>query len=215
MKVYFISGLAADKRVFKYIQLPEGYEIIHLEWIAHKKNESLSEYSLRLAEGIHTTEPFALVGLSMGGMIASEIAKKHPPVATILISSISCYHHLPAHLKLAGKLRLHKLVPVSIVKRAAIMKRLFTTETPDDKIAMKQIIRDSDTGFIKWAMDAILKWKNIDIPHPIYHLHGTKDEVLPVKYTKPTHFIPNGGHLMVMTRAKDVNHFLKEALLSL
>jgi pimeloyl-ACP methyl ester carboxylesterase len=215
MKVYFISGLAADKRVFKYIQLPEGYEIIHLEWIAHDKNESLSEYAGRLAASIETTEPFVLVGLSMGGMIASEIAKKYSPLATILISSISCYQHLPTHLKWAGKLRLHKLVPVSIVKRAAIMKRLFTTETPDDKITMKQIIRDSDADFIKWAMDAILKWRNEAIPDPIYHLHGTKDEVLPVKYTKPTHFIRNGGHLMIMTRAKEVNRFLEETLLSL
>jgi pimeloyl-ACP methyl ester carboxylesterase len=214
MKVYFISGLAADKRVFKYIQLPEGYEAVHLDWITPHKKESLQDYSIRLAESIQTTEPFALLGLSMGGMIASEIAKKYPPVITILLSSISSYKHLPTHLKLVGKLGLHKLMPVSVVKSAAIMKRLFTAETPEDKTTLKQIIRESDTQFIRWAMDAILKWRNEDIPQPIYHLHGTRDEILPVKYAKPTHFIQKGGHLMVMNRAAEVNRFLEEALSS-
>jgi pimeloyl-ACP methyl ester carboxylesterase len=215
MKVYFISGLAADKRVFKHIRLPDGFEIIHLDWITPRKKESLEAYSLRLAENIQTGEPFVLVGLSMGGMIASEIAKKYTPSATILLSSIPAHRYLPTHLKLVGKLRLHKLMPVAVVKSAAIMKRLFTAETPDDKITLKQIIRDSDTAFIRWAMDAILKWKNEDIPQPLYHLHGTRDEVLPVKYTRPTHIIKKGGHLMVMNRATEVNHFLAETLSSL
>lgn len=215
MKVYFISGLAADKRVFKYIHLPEGYEAVYLDWIKPLKKESLADYSIRLATTIQTTEPFALLGLSMGGMIASEIAKKYPPALTILLSSISSHKHLPTHLKLAGKLRLHKLMPISIVKSAAIMKRFFTAETPDDKTTLKQIIRESDTQFIRWAMDAIMQWRNEDIPQPIYHLHGTRDEVLPVKYAKPTHVIQKGGHLMVMNRAEEVNRFLEEALQSL
>src|ERR1700712_1706562 len=133
MKVYFVSGLAADSRVFKNIQLPDHCEAVFLEWIDPLKNESLKNYSLRLAKGINENEPFAIIGLSMGGMITSEIARAYKPAFTILISSIAGSKQLPFYFKAAGKLRLHKMVPVSFVKSAAKLKRVFTSETDEDK----------------------------------------------------------------------------------
>src|SRR5450432_3539489 len=102
MKVYFISGLAADSRVFKYIQLPAHCEAVFLEWITPIKNESLQNYSMRLAERIDMNEPFSIIGLSMGGMMASEIACRLSPAATILISSVPSSKHLPFYFKIAG-----------------------------------------------------------------------------------------------------------------
>lgn len=215
MKVYFISGLAADCRVFKHIRLPEGFEPVYLEWIAPQPNESIGNYSMRIAGGIDTQEPFAVIGLSMGGMIATEIAKRFQPQLTILISSISSSTQLPGYLRAAGKLRIHKLLPVSVVKRAAILKRNFTKETPEDKELLKQIIRDSDPAFIYWAMDAILKW-NCDEPASRFvHIHGTRDEILPMRYTRPTHAIEKGGHLMVLTRAHELNAIVCDCLVKL
>ena len=213
MKIYFISGLAADKRVFKYIQVPSNYEIVHLDWIEPMKNEALSSYSLRLAEKIDTNETFALVGLSMGGMIATEIAHHFQPIHTILISSIPSSEHLPVYFKWAAKMNLHKLVPVSMVKSAAIMKRLFTAESPEDKIILKQIIRESDPRFIRWAMNAILKWNSKELPVTYIHIHGSKDELLPIKYTLPTHAIDKGGHLMVLNHSEEINNILREVLI--
>jgi len=212
MKVYFISGLAADSRVFKYIQLPANCEAVHLHWIDPLKNESLQNYSLRLAEKIDVTEPFSIIGLSMGGMIASEISHKLNPAITILISSIPSSKHLPFYFKIGGKLKLHKAIPIWLVKSAALAKRFFTSESGDDKMTIKQIIKDSDANFIHWAMDAIVKWKNEIPPASYIHIHGTKDEMLPIRFVKPTHIIPKAGHLMVMTNAKQLNEILSEVL---
>lgn len=215
MKVYFISGLAADCRVFRYIQLPEGFDAVYLDWIDPLPNESIPHYALRLADNINKQHPFVLIGLSMGGMIATEIAKQYQPQATILISSIPCSKHLPGYLRAAGKLRIHKLLPVSFVKSAAIFKRSFTSEAAQDKKLLKQIIRDSDPAFIRWAMDAILKWNCEEPPAGFVHIHGTRDEVLPLRYTKPTHTISKGGHLMVMTRANELNEIVSNCLIKL
>src|SRR5687767_6263954 len=111
MKVYFISGLGADCRIFKHIRLPEGFEKVDLNWIPAKKDESLSDYATRMAERINTSEKFALVGLSLGGMIASEIAGKHSPAATILVSSISSSRELPKMYKLMNAMKIHALLP--------------------------------------------------------------------------------------------------------
>jgi pimeloyl-ACP methyl ester carboxylesterase len=212
VKVYFISGLAADSTVFKYIQLPSHCQPVYLDWIKPEKNESLSHYTIRLFEGQHLQEPFSVVGLSFGGMIASEIAKQHRPEHVILISSIPCVQHLPVYYKWAAKIRLHRLVPISLIQHAGVLKRLFTTETPDDKRMLKTMIRKSDPYFIRWAMYAVLTWDNTDVPANLCHIHGAKDGILPMRYTKPTHTIPKSGHLMVLNRANEINKILSEVL---
>ncbi|MEO6667949.1 MAG: alpha/beta hydrolase [Ferruginibacter sp.] len=220
MKVYFVSGLAADSRVFKHIQLPAGYEIVHLDWIVALKNESLENYSFRLAEKIIPGEPFALIGLSMGGMIVTEITnqfkalKKDPPAVTILLSSVPVNMGLPPHFRLARLLRLYKFVPVNLLKSLSFLKRYFAAEQTENKKILNQVIKDSDPAFIRWAMQAVLEWKNETTPQSLFHIHGTKDRILPIGYCKPTHIIKNGGHLIVMEQAEEVNRFIEEALLS-
>lgn len=212
MKVYFISGLAADQSVFRHIRLPEGCEAVHLEWIQPLPGETLAGYALRLAQRIDPSEPFALVGLSMGGMLAVEIAKKHQPLSTILISSIPCMQHLPGYLRLAGVLRLHRIVPIGLIRHLAVLKRLFTTEAPEDKNILRSMIRRSDARFIRWAMHAILTWENREIPGRLVQIHGSRDEILPRRYTRPTHLVAQGGHLMVMSRPAEINRILGEVL---
>ncbi|GAC1450887.1 MAG: alpha/beta hydrolase [Chitinophagaceae bacterium] len=185
---------------------------VFLEWIAPLKNESLKNYALRLAGKVDINEPFAIIGLSMGGMIAAEIARQYRPAVTILISSVPCSKQLPFYFKAAGALGLHKLVPVPVVKSATKYKRLFTTESDEDKAILHQIIRDSDDAFIYWAMNAILKWRSVEFSVPYIHIHGTKDEVLPIRFTKPTHIISRAGHLMIINRAKEINAILKDIL---
>jgi pimeloyl-ACP methyl ester carboxylesterase len=212
MKVYFISGLAADKRVFKYISLPAGCEAVHLDWIKPQKDDTLPSYALRLASTINRDEPFALVGLSFGGMLATEIAKLYKPAATILISSVPVSKQLPGYFRMAGKMGLHKWVPVSLLKSSAATKRFFTRESSDDKKLLWEIINESDAGLIRWSIDAILNWQNEIIPQPVWHIHGTKDEILPVKFTQPTLTIPRHGHMLVMTCPQVVNEFIAQAL---
>lgn len=212
MKVYFISGMAADSRVFHRIQLPGGFEKVYLDWIPPLPNESLPDYAQRLAKGINTNEPFALAGLSFGGMLATEIAKRYSPVMTVLLSSIPVSSHLPRYFRTAASMGLHKLVPISLLKYSATAKRLFTRETADDKKLLCTIIRESDARLIRWSMQAILSWENDQAPQPLCHIHGSRDEVLPVKYTKPTHVLRGAGHMLVMTRADEVNKILHEVL---
>ncbi len=212
MKVYFICGLAADSRVFKHIQLPVGYEQVCLDWIRPEKGEPLSDYALRLAADIDTKQPFALVGLSMGGMIAVEIAKRLKPATTILISSIPSAAHLPKYYRLASRLHLHQLIPITVIQKASVLKRAFTTETTEDKVMLKDMIRKSDPYFIRWAMEAVLTWKNTEVPEGVVQIHGGRDAILPKRYTKPTYIIDSGGHLMIMNRAEEINEILKEVL---
>jgi pimeloyl-ACP methyl ester carboxylesterase len=212
VKVYFISGLGADSRVFRHIQLPPGFEAAYLDWVKPDKNESLHNYAMRLAERIDTKEQFIIVGLSMGGMMAVEISKLYHPLTTILLSSVPCSAHLPFYYRAAAKLRLHRIVPISVLKSASFVKRFFTAEKDEDKKLLHQLIRDTDPAFIRWAINAILYWDCKDFSCRYIHIHGARDLILPVRYTRPTHVIQKAGHLMVMTKAMEINAILADAL---
>lgn len=212
MKVYFISGLAADSRIFRNIELPEGYETVFLEWIDALPHESLEHYAKRLAAPISLSEPCILLGMSMGGMVAVEIAKLVAPLQCIIISSVPVASELPFYFHWAGKIKLQQWIPISLVKNASLTKRLFSTETAEDKRILRQIIRESDDGFVRWAMDAILRWKNEWRPPALLHIHGSRDEMLPLRFTHPTHIIKGAGHLMIMNRAGQINELLRQGL---
>lgn len=213
MKVYFISGLGADRSIFKHVQLPRNCQAVYLDWIPPQPSETLPHYALRLAEKIDTTENFALIGLSFGGMLAAEIAKQLNPSFVVLVSSVPIHKHLPTYFHWAGALRLHKAVPLAFIKKMSLMKRLFTAETDDDKKMLKIMIRKIDMSFMRWAMNAILTWKNTELPVNVIHIHGTRDEVLPMRFVKPTHKIAKGGHLMILNRAAEINKILAEVFL--
>jgi len=50
------------------------------------------------------------------------------------------------------------------------------------------------------------------MPQPLWHIHGTRDIVFPICLTRPSHTIRRGDHLVIMTRAEEVNAILREVL---
>ncbi|HWJ30514.1 MAG TPA: alpha/beta hydrolase [Flavisolibacter sp.] len=212
MNVYLISGLAADERIFRRLRFPEGYTPHYLKWIGPEKSETLPSYAWRMSRQIDSSSPFILIGLSFGGMLAIEINKYLSPVQTILISSIPTHRHLPIYYRLGGKLGLHRVLPVSFLQKAAMIKRWFTSEKNEDKNMLRHMIKNSDPNLIRWSMKAILEWENESIPKAFTHIHGSHDFILPVRYTCPTHTIAQAGHLMVLTKAGEINRILQSVL---
>lgn len=212
MKVYFIGGLGADKRVFRHVLLPGSLEAIYMDWLPPDKNESLERYAGRMAEQIQPNEPFYILGLSLGGMIASEITRIYPLGRLILVASIPHPDHLPVYYRWMQKTGLHIMMPIKAIKTMVYFRRFFTSESTEDKQIVRSMIRDADPAFIRWALKAALEWKGSDKPGNTVHIHGTNDIVLPVRYTRPTHVIQNGSHLMIMDRAEEINKVLADVM---
>lgn len=215
MNVYFISGFGADETVFHKINLPEGFDIKHVHYIPALPSESFKEYAARMAESINTDQPFCLLGLSMGGMIAVEISKLHKPVSLVLLSSAATCEELPARYKFLGKYSLQKLAPISMLKYISVVKKVFYKYSTEDREILVTAIKKTDPAFVKWGLSAILGWDNTKCPAQFYHIHGTADNVLPMKNTNPTHIIDGGNHFMVLNRADEINEILSEILLAI
>lgn len=210
-KVYFISGLGADKRAFSFLDLSFCVPVF-IEWINPLKNESLQGYALRLKEQITGPEPI-VVGVSFGGMLATEIAKTDPAIKAIIISSNKVSKEFPK-IYLTGKyLPLYKWIPSGFLKKATIIRSMFFSPIgKNQKKIFQQILNDTDTKFTKWAIFSILNWKNEIIPGNIIHIHGTSDKLLPYRLVKADYTIQKGSHLMIMNHHKEISELLKKLI---
>ncbi len=209
--IYVISGLGADERVFYKTDFGNN-NVIHIKWLTPNKAESIEAYALRLSKYITTERPI-LVGLSLGGILAAEIAKHIYVEKIILISSVKTRAELPWLYKAVGKINGHKLIPVQFLKSANIFTNwAFSARTKEEKKMLAGIIKDTDLVFLKWAIDKIVHWQN-EIIHPnTFHIHGTADRILLFRNIKDCIAIKNGPHLMVITKFEEVNKHLKELL---
>ena len=212
MKAYFISGLGADKKAFQRIKLPGNYEPVYLDWITPEKNESLTHYARRFSSLIKNDDAFILIGLSFGGMLACEIARLRNPLKTIIISSIGSSNELPWYFKRAASIGLHKYVPIQLLKAGTILKNVMGFNSKEDREIIISYARSADPNMVRWSLHAIVNWQQPERLPGIVHLHGSKDHLLPLKYTRPDYVVKNGGHLMIFNRADEVNKILDEVL---
>jgi pimeloyl-ACP methyl ester carboxylesterase len=213
VNIYCISGLGADKRAFEKLRFPDHCKVYHLEWIKPHKNERLEQYAKRLTERIDLSKPFVLIGLSFGGMIAVAMNQFIKPEKTILISSIGCTSELPWYFRLAGRLHLHRSIPLFLLNHPTrIVHWLFGAKRMRERKMLDQIITDNDPRFFKWALGAILTWKQDQRPPRLIHIHGSQDKLLPLQYTYPDIVIDKGSHFSVWTKANAVSKAIAQAL---
>ncbi len=211
MKVYFIAGLGANKRAFQFMDLT-WCEPVFIDWQQPLPNETLPQYAQRLRALIPQVAPI-IVGVSFGGMLATEMAKADDKVNAIIISSNKTAAEFPASLRLWKYFPVYKWVPPSVVKITGRYSKYFVG--PDGKQQKKlfQLIQsEADPVFTAWAIGAILNWQNSTVPPNVVHIHGTHDRLLPFKLVKAHHIIPNGKHIMIMDKAAEVSALLKQLL---
>ncbi|MDZ4822478.1 MAG: alpha/beta hydrolase [Flavobacteriales bacterium] len=210
MNVYFFSGLGADQRVFQKINLPENFHPVFIKWIEPIANEALTDYCKRLSAQIDTTAKFSFIGLSFGGIVASEMSRIYAPEKLILISSFNSSSQLPLLFRAVGKLRLHSLMPSSFLAKAnTILFWFFSISMHEEKKVVRVILNETSPAFMKWAIHTLLKWRGISAIAEIIRIHGDWDRVIPLKRVKANFVVEGGGHFMVYQKAEEINEMLK------
>lgn len=209
MKIYGISGLGADQRVFKYLKL--DCEFIPIDWITPLKKESIENYALRLAQVIDTNETFGILGVSFGGLVATEISKKLNPKLTILISTAEINKELPTIYRLFGQTGIINWMPKQLFDPPRFLAHwIFGTQR---KKLLNAILEDTDLTFAKWAIQELLTWKNIEkISNPRLKISGTKDKLIPPSSSENTFLIENGEHFMIVDKAVEISRIINNEL---
>ncbi len=213
--IYLIPGHGSDCRIFSKIDFPEGYNIVHMEYELPGRKESMKQYAVRLSSQIEDGDDFTLIGVSLGGMLAVEIAEIKNPKRTIIISSAKNRNELPGRYRFQRKIPIYKMVGPRLAKAGAkILQPLVEPDRNKEKETFKSMLNNKDRKFIKRAIHLIITWKRETNSAPVTHIHGSNDHTIPHRNVKYDTLVKGGSHMMTLTRPEEISKIITGILLN-
>lgn len=209
IRLVLIPGSGSDRRIFS-AQFERLANLMVPEWLPPRHlKEPLAEYAVRLAATIDTSRPFILGGLSLGGMIAQEMAPLLKPKALLLISTASTSKALPWYHRLHGKL--WRAMPDKLVgwefRLAGKLTRKFARKSRYCE-AYASMLEQMPPRLVRWQSGAATEWAlSQPLTLPVLHIHGKKDKIVPLKNVTAQAVI-DGGHLINATHPAEVNRLI-------
>ena len=214
MSLILFSGLAADANVFMPQKLAFP-QLIVPAWPKPQSDDTLDSYCDHLAGMIRPDRDAIMGGASFGGIIALHVAQRLRPSAVILIGSIRSPTELPGWVRSCHRLKpLVPLIPVRLLQAccAPVTSKVARRWFPH-LCGLARQFRGSDPIVFKWSLARILDWTTApDINCPIFHIHGDRDFVLPMRHTKPDAVVNGGGHVISLTHPTEVNAFIHSTI---
>ena len=212
--VYFMPGMAASSKIFEYIELPDNQFVIHyLEWVLPLKNETISNYALRIALAIKH-ENIVLIGVSFGGVLVQEMSKHVSVRKLVIISSIKSVTELPKKMLIAKVTMAYKLLPVTLVGNIELLAKFAFGENVSKRLNLyKKYLSVTDSGYLTWAIKEMICWKQESYLPNIVHIHGDKDAVFPITNISNCIIIKGGTHIMIINKHKWFNENLPKIIL--
>ena len=213
INVYFFPGTGSDERIFSKIQLPAGYQAHFIQYPVPQKKATMAEYAALLAQQIDTSQTFVLVGVSVGGMICTELAEQLKPQKTIIISSAKCRSELPRHYRFQRYLPINKLFGPRFIKAMSfVAQAVVEPDRNKHKATFKAMLSDKKPLYLKRTVNMIVNWEREGYSPNIVHIHGTNDHTLPLRNISPSTIIQGGSHMMTLTRGEEINALIVENL---
>ena len=93
---------------------------------------------------------------------------------------------------------------------APVAVQTFRRLTPDQRRHLAKAFWESDCRFVSWAIRAILSWQPGPIGDtPVFHIHGRRDRMIRAARVAADVMLPDGGHIINLTHADEVNAFIR------
>ncbi|MEZ4954015.1 MAG: alpha/beta hydrolase [Saprospiraceae bacterium] len=211
--IYLLPGQGSDERLFKNIHI-EHYETKSIKYIIPEKGENMASYAKKLSAQIDTTARYSIIGVSLGGMLAIEIAKIMQPEEVILIASAKTKNEIPALYLFFQKIPIHRLLGGRFYKFWTILLQpLYEPMDKADQKLWRKMMKEKNPKFMKRAVRCIVEWDNENYTgFKLLHIHGTKDRTLPIKNIHEPVVVENGTHVMTLTKGEEISFIINQWL---
>ena len=207
--------LAANSKIFEYTSLPEDlFELHYLAWILPTSiDETIESYAKRMCEFIQEKNP-VLIGVSFGGILVQEMSKIIHVQKVIIISSIKNNSELPKRLQLAKVTKTYKLFPANHISNIeSFISLVFSTMAQKRITQYRMFLSVRDPLYLNWAIHHVLHWNQTETLSNVIHIHGTKDEIFPIKNILNCIKIEDGSHIMILNKGKKISTILINKLM--
>jgi pimeloyl-ACP methyl ester carboxylesterase len=216
MDVHLIPGLGADSRLFGRLKLP-GHTLHYHAWPVIGDRPALRDYAQELASRIDKRVPHVLIGVSMGGMVAQEMAAITKPTRTIIISSWKGRHEMPWNISALRGLHPERLLTDTTVRRVVPMLRLLRyTLGLEDRLSQElgqRMLASFSARDLRAMVTAVVTWDGPAAPvQELVHIHGDKDRLMPIARIRDPIVIRGGTHFMVFSKPEEVSAAVAAAM---
>ena len=211
-RVFLIPGMGADSRIYQNFKL-DDYDVTAIDWVEPEQTDTLKSYAQKLILQYDISPLSIVIGNSLGGMLAVEIAKIIPMKKTILISSIKTVDEAPGYFPWLRALPFFRLIPGKMMTSMGFLVRMvFGKMHEADARLFTDMLEHTSPVFLKWSMDAVLKWDNKTIPQNVFIVTGDHDHVFNHKRINDAIIVKGGTHIMIFDRSEDVLGIVKDLL---
>lgn len=214
--IYFMPGLAASSKIFEYLEFdPNTFELHYLEWLEPTDiSEPISDYAARYLGLIKHDKPI-LIGVSFGGILVQEISELIDTEKVIIISSIKSQSEMPKRLRLIKMLRAYKFFPSRRLSKIDDFSKFdFHPHLKKKGELYNKYLSIRNEKYLNWALRNVLFWVSQNDSKKLIHIHGSKDEIFPIKHIKNCISVEGGTHAMIIVKAKKISKILENTLLA-
>lgn len=220
--VLILPGMGGDHRMCDLL-LPLPGRCVTVDYISWNRNESVHDYALRFMRTLeeeHVLDASRLrciVGISLGGAIAEEIAAQmQKPPHLILIGSFLSTYELAWYARLFVR-RVAAILPSTIYRAAGrilpfFMRRI--SRVPESDLALLQdMYNHTPPRFLPRACAALARWPGSDPMNNVIRIHGEDDHIIPLRAQSKVDFRVKGAkHLVSISHIHEVRAILTNVL---
>jgi pimeloyl-ACP methyl ester carboxylesterase len=217
--LYLIAGMGLDQRCFSRL-LPllnwagEVQFLPHL--IPEHSREPLKNYVQRLRAQLPAewNEPPTLMGMSLGGIIAAELAKLIPYQQLFLISTLKQASEVPLYFKILDKIPAHRILPATFSQKyGRKLAKFLGNFEPTHLNTVFDMIEQSDPRHLAWGRNTAINWKApLTKPQNCFHIHGDKDHIFPARKIQADYWVKGGTHNVILERAEEIAQVINERI---
>lgn len=80
------------------------------------------------------------------------------------------------------------------------------------RLLLKEILKDTDPEFAKWAIVRLTTWQNQTRFYNLIKIHGSGDKLLVYKKQSNTILVEKGEHFMIVDRANEISRIIEDIL---
>lgn len=214
MRVFLITGFALDKRAFEFLDLP-GDLYFSVDLIPVQKGESLKEYASRLAKEMGLAPGDVIGGVSLGGMLALEMARIVDVKGVILIASATHPRFIRKRFKVWAPLAPY--VPEFVISRIfTLIPRILALQkmlTPEGQALLTDIMGRFPPSMLKAFPKLIVQWPGCKPPENYIHIHSEGDWLIrPNGELVTLKILPGKNHLITVSHPQVVRDLVFAAV---
>jgi pimeloyl-ACP methyl ester carboxylesterase len=212
--VYLFPGQGSDERLFSKIKLDSTFRIVNVVYPVPEKGTTMNQFAHVISKQIDTSGNYIFIGVSLGGMLCTEMADFMHPEKIIIISSAECSKELPFRYRFQKTIPLNKIIPKRLMKWGAqVLQPIVEPDRKKDKAVFKSMLKNKSPLYYKRTVDMIINWDRKKGNSSIIHIHGTNDHTIPIRNVKTDYTIKDGSHMMTLTRGDEINNIIRSILM--